>query len=240
MTIKSSAAAVIAVFSVALFFAPSANAQEKPETKKDDKQPVVVEIKGGDTLSSIADAHSTTYIRIFNANEAIANPDVINEGDKVRIPTAGEELPDRYSELSAQQVAAQAAAQQAVAAATQPQAAASAPAAQPSAAPRAYTASTAGNTYYSGYCTWYAKDRRPDLPNMLGNGGEWVANAAARGYATGSTPRAGAIAEIPGHVMYVESVNNDGTIVISEMNGPAGFGVIGTRTIAANSAQYIY
>jgi surface antigen len=75
---------------------------------------------------------------------------------------------------------------------------------------------------------------------MLGNGGQWVANAAARGYATGTTPQAGAVAEIPGHVAYVESVNGDGTIVISEMNGPAGWGVVDTRTVPASQYRYIY
>ena len=75
---------------------------------------------------------------------------------------------------------------------------------------------------------------------MLGNGGQWVGNAAARGYATGSTPRAGAVAEIPGHVMYVESVNGNGTINISEMNYNGGLGVVNYRTISAASARYIY
>lgn len=228
MTIKSATTAVIAVFSVVLFLAPSANAEEKKDTKKDEKPtPVMVEVQPGDSLSAIADAHDTTYVRIFNANDFIANPDIINPGDKVRIPTADEQLPERLSE------------QPVVAAVT------AAPTAAPAtksyaAAPRAAAPSSAGNSYYYGYCTWYAKQRRPDLPNRLGNGGQWVASAAAMGYATGPTPRAGAIAEIPGHVMYVEAVNGDGTIVISEMNGPAGFGVVGTRTIAASSARYIY
>ena len=231
MKIRSSLTAVIAVFSVVLFFAPTTHAQEVKETKKDEKTPVTVTIQPGDTLSSIADAYKTTYVRIFNANDAIASPDIINAGDTVRIPTDTEELPDRYGAL---QVAVAVPAPTATAS-QQPAAVTTAP----TAAPR-MTGSSSGNTYYRGYCTWYAKERRPDLPNMLGNGGQWVANAAARGYATGSTPRAGAIAEIPGHVMYVESVNGDGTIVISEMNGPAGFGVVGTRTIAANSARYFY
>ena len=39
--------------------------------------------------------------------------------------------------------------------------------------------------------------------------------------------------------MYVGAINGDGTIVISEMNGPAGFGVVGTRTISESSARYI-
>jgi surface antigen len=229
MTIKSSLTAVIAVFSVVLFFAPAANAQEKTDTKKAEKPPaVMVTVQPGDSLSSIAEAQSTTYVRIYNANDFIVNPDLINPGDKVRIPTADETLPDRLA-ASVQY--------------TQPAYTATSRTTQNvanrSSAPQKYSSSV-GNTYYYGYCTWYAKNRRPDLPNMLGNGGQWVANAAARGYATGTAPRAGAIAETVGHVAYVESVNGDGTIVISEMNGPAGFGVIGTRTVPASQYRYIY
>jgi surface antigen len=228
MTIKSSLTAVIAVFSVVLFFAPAANAQEKTDTKKAEKPPaVMVTIQPGDSLSSIAEAQSTTYVRIFNANDFIVNPDLINPGDKVRIPTADETLPDRIA-ASVQQYAP--AASGAIPQSVQR---------TKTSAPANYS-SSAGNTYYYGYCTWYAKNRRPDLPNMLGNGGQWVANAAARGYATGTAPRAGAVAETVGHVAYVESVNSDGTIVISEMNGPAGFGVVGTRTVPASQYRYIY
>jgi surface antigen len=226
--IRSSLAAVAAVFSMALIFAPSTFAEEKTNTKKDEKPAIVmVDIKEGDTLTSIADAHNSTYVRIFDANDFITNPDIINVGDKVRIPTADEQLPDRMAAATAVSV--------------------SATVAQPTVGKyysnvpsRGYYVDSAGNTYYNGYCTWYAKNRRPDLPNMLGNGGQWVANAAARGYATGSAPRAGAIAEIPGHVAYVESVNPDGTMVISEMNGPAGFGKTDTRTVASSGYKYIY
>lgn len=230
MTIKRSMTAVIAVFSAVLFFGPAAQAKERPETEKTQTPPpVMVTIKEGDTLSSIADANKTTYIRIFNANESITHPDIVNAGVEVRIPTETEELPDRFSKIVTPQAPTPAApvANSSSAAAPQPAAA-------------RITASSAGNTYYRGYCTWYAKERRPDLPNMLGNGGQWVANAAARGYATGSEPRAGAIAEMPGHVAYVERVNGDGTIVISEMNGYAGFGVVGSRTAPANQFRYIY
>lgn len=100
--------------------------------------------------------------------------------------------------------------------------------------------SSAGNTYTWGQCTWYAKNKRPDLPNSLGNGGQWVANAAALGFATGSKPRAGAIGEQPGHVVYVESVNKNGTVNISEMNYNGGIGKVHTRTVAASTFKYIY
>lgn len=103
-----------------------------------------------------------------------------------------------------------------------------------------YRASSSGNTYAWGYCTWYAKSMRPDLPNNLGNGGQWVANAARQGFATGSTPRAGAIGEQPGHVVYVKSVNKNGTVNISEMNYNGGVGVVNHRTVPASMFRYIY
>ncbi|MFZ2544467.1 MAG: CHAP domain-containing protein [Candidatus Saccharimonadales bacterium] len=230
MTIKSSLTAIIAVFSVMLIFTPTANAQEKKDIKKDEKPPVVmVTVQEGDSLSSIADTHNTTYVRIFNANDFIVNPDVINPGDKVRIPTTDEVLPDR-----------QIVTVQTYATPVNNTTTYIAPTNQYNKPTVTTRSSSAGNTYTYGYCTYYAKQRRPDLPNMLGNGGQWVANASARGLATGSVPQAGAIAETPGHVAYVESVNDNGTIVISEMNGPAGFGVVGTRTVPANQAHYIY
>ena len=231
MKIRSSLAAIFAVFSVMLVLAPSAHAEEKKSTKKDEKPvPVMVEIQPGDSLSSIADANNTTYVRIFDANDFITNPDLINAGDQVRIPTADEQLPDRYGDMYSAPVVT-----------TQANASASTNTSVRRSAATVSRASSAGNSYYYGYCTWYAKQRRPDLPNRLGNGGQWVMNAAAQGYATGTTPRAGAIAEMPGHVAYVESVNGDGTLVISEMNGPAGFGVVGTRTVPASTYfGYIY
>jgi len=58
-------------------------------------QPVTVTVAPGDTLTSIAAAHNTTYIRIFDANEQIADPDIIHVGWELRIPTADEQLPDR-------------------------------------------------------------------------------------------------------------------------------------------------
>lgn len=231
MTIRSSLAAFIAVFSAVLLFAPAANAQEQKDVKKDEKPPVIVVVAAGDTLTSIAEAHATTYVRLFNANDSIANPDIINVGDNVRIPNGEEVLPDRFGTLAAAApVSYEAPAQLYAASGTRSYASSARPT----------YASSAGNTYARGYCTWYAKERRPDLPNMLGNGGQWVGNAAARGYATGSAPRAGAIAEMPGHVAYVESVNGDGSIVISDMNGPQGFGVVGTRTASASQFRYIY
>ncbi|MFO0971641.1 MAG: CHAP domain-containing protein [Candidatus Saccharimonadales bacterium] len=99
--------------------------------------------------------------------------------------------------------------------------------------------SSAGNTYIPGYCTWYAKNRRPDLPNRLGNASTWVSNAAAQGFATGSTPKAGAIGQQGNHVVYVEGVNADGSVTVSEMNY-RGLFIISSRTVPATTFRYIY
>lgn len=240
MTTKPSLAAIAAVFSVVLLLAPSAHAAEKASPKKEEApKQTVVTVNAGDTLTSIAEAHGTTYVQLYNANPGLANPDAIDVGNEIRIPTASEQLPDRYSEFAAQQAAAQAAAAPAPAAA----AANYTPVYSQTYTPGAqavYATDSAGNTYFKGYCTWYVKERRPDLPNRLGNGGQWVASAAAQGYATGSTPRVGAVAETSGHVAYVEAVNGDGTITISDMNGAAGFGNVGSRNVPASQYNYIY
>jgi LysM repeat protein len=57
--------------------------------------PVVVEVVKGDTLISIAEAHETTYVRLFEANTQIASPNIINPGDKIRVPLADEVLAPR-------------------------------------------------------------------------------------------------------------------------------------------------
>lgn len=72
---------------MALFGGSSAHAQEA-EIKK-------VTVNSGDNLSLIAEAHDTTYQRIFNANESIVDPNIINPGQELRIPAADEELADR-------------------------------------------------------------------------------------------------------------------------------------------------
>lgn len=110
-----------------------------------------------------------------------------------------------------------------------------------------FRGSSAGNGYAYGYCTFYAKNMRPDLPNQLGNANTWYARAAAMGIPVGSTPRAGAIFQTSiggggyGHVGYIESVDYEtGTVTYSDMNGLAGWNRIGrsTTTIAEASARW--
>jgi surface antigen/LysM repeat protein len=89
-----------------------------------------------------------------------------------------------------------------------------------------------GNGYIFGFCTWHAAQRRiaagNPLPTNLGNASSWYRNALANGMRVGERPKAGAvlwhtntsIAGGLGHVGYVESVNADGSILVSDMNYP--------------------
>lgn len=79
-----------------------------------------------------------------------------------------------------------------------------------------------GGPYVAGQCTQWAWYNRKDLPSNLGNANTWARNAAARGFTVNRTPAAGAIFQTTsgwyGHVGYVEAVNADGSIVVTEMN----------------------
>lgn len=100
-----------------------------------------------------------------------------------------------------------------------------------------------GNLYVPGNCTWYVKSRRPDIPNRMGNANRWISSAISHGLSTGSIPQPGAVgvtlAGPMGHVVYVESINSDGTVNISEMNYK-GLGVVSSRTVSASAFTYIY
>ncbi len=105
-----------------------------------------------------------------------------------------------------------------------------------------YAGNSAGNSYAPGNCTWYAKSKRPDLPNFLGNANNWYNNAAAQGFNVGTAPKKGAVGQaVSGmHVVYVEGVSLDGsTVTISEMNY-GGLYRMNTRTVPASQFIYIY
>ncbi len=204
--------------------------ESKAEITPEAPKPVQYVVQQGDSLTIIAEKHQTTWTRVFDKNVALPDPNVLTVGQILTIPLPDEQLEARPLPI-AEPVVAQPVAQAATKSATR-----TTP--TRSTAPVA-VASSAGNTYARGYCTWYAKSRRPDLPNQLGNAATWVSRAAAMGIPTGSTPRAGAIGQQGNHVVYVESVNGDGTITVSEMNY-AGFGVVSSRTASAGAFLYIY
>lgn len=210
-------------------------AEPKPEPQPVAPTPKEYVVVDKDNLSKIATAQNTTWVRLWQKNTNIEHPDRIKVGDKLVIPTADEQLADRPLPVEPVQAVISPVAPIA------PQRTAPAPNAAkkaPTAAPR--RGAVSGNTYEPGQCTWYVKNRRPDLPNNLGNADTWYARARAQGMAVGTTPVAGAAAprKVGMHVVYVEAVHSDGTITISEMN--YNYVPYSTRTKIASASDYYY
>lgn len=94
------------------------------------------------------------------------------------------------------------------------------------------------NTYWYGFCTWYAAERRPDIPNNWGNAKAWLNSANNSGWQTGSIPKPGAVIVTneswAGHVGFVESVDGD-NFTISEMNF-RGWAKVTSRTLNINDS----
>lgn len=103
---------------------------------------------------------------------------------------------------------------------------------------------SARNGGANGQCTWWAIERRAamgrPLPGgALGNAADWVYTLAGR-YPINQTPARGAVIQNGGgygHVGVVESVNADGSILISEMNNYSAGGAfaVNLRTIPASA-----
>jgi surface antigen len=111
------------------------------------------------------------------------------------------------------------------------------------------------NGYDYGFCTWYVAKHRADvgnpLPQNLGNASTWDDRAAAMGLLVNKTPAVGAAVVTSqsgaGHVAFVEAVNADGSIWVSEMNSygqvsmtdstpRGGWGVRDYKPISAGTA----
>ncbi len=94
------------------------------------------------------------------------------------------------------------------------------------------------HSFPKGYCTWWAAKQYGGV-KFGGNANKWLKNAKAMGYATGNTPKKGAIVQTTesriGHVAYVTGVSADGSsFTISEMNY-AGWNRTSARTLSTNS-----
>lgn len=204
--------------------------------KEEDEKPAqhIHMVVAGDNLSKISDQYGTKWVRLFNKNADIQHPDSISVGDKIVIPDPDEELEQRAlpNQPVAQTKHISSSQQQTNSRSNQP-------AATSSNTTKVQRGTISGNRYSPGYCTWYVKNRRTDLPNNLGNANTWVARARAQGLPTGSIPRVGAVGQQGMHVVYVERVNNDGSVTVSEMNW-RGLYVTSSRTVPANSFSYIY
>ncbi len=102
-----------------------------------------------------------------------------------------------------------------------------------------------GGPYGAGQCTqWAWYKRGGTVPSSWGNANSWAYNAAAQGYLVNRTPAAGAIFQTSsgwaGHVGYVEAVNPDGSIIVSEMNYGIPFRAIRSTIPASAVGNFNY
>lgn len=108
--------------------------------------------------------------------------------------------------------------------------------------PEALVDRSGTNTYPSRpfQCTRYAKEKRPDIPNQLGNADKWYQYLKSQGWPVGEEPLVGAIAQTKRgmHVSYVEQVDGD-MIYISERNYDYR-GSYRERWVPAQSYYFIY
>ncbi len=94
-----------------------------------------------------------------------------------------------------------------------------------------------------GYTAWKVASTGHYVPYGLGNANMWPDGARAHGIPVDSSPRAGDVAILfigpYGHAMYVESVNGDGTISVSQYNADY-YGHYSTARISASGLTYIH
>ncbi|ADC86512.1 CHAP domain-containing protein [Staphylococcus lugdunensis] len=101
---------------------------------------------------------------------------------------------------------------------------------------------SSSNLYTAGQCTYYVFDKvGGKIGSTWGNASNWASAAASEGYNVSNSPKQGAVMQTSqgayGHVAYVEKVNSDGSVKVSEMNYNGGPGVVSTRTISASQAS---
>lgn len=99
------------------------------------------------------------------------------------------------------------------------------------------------------YTAWKVLQKTGYAPKYWGNANNWPGSARAAGFSTGSTPRVGSVGVISagsyGHVVWIEAVNGDGTVDVSQYNyynagGPGWGNYSKMRVSAATYDTYIY
>jgi surface antigen len=183
---------------------------------------VLVKVAPGDTVPRLADAYHVDAATIIGYN-AIRNPLQLTPGTFVMVP-------DGTGFTASQDTAS-----------ASPAASSSSGASAPAAPAGIPHSGSSYNHFPWGQCTYYVASRR----NIPWNGDAWMwyGNARAAGWATGSSPRVGAImvtweSRYYGHVAIVEAVYGDGSYVISEMNY-RGLGIVDQRHIIPGQVPLI-
>lgn len=166
-------------------------------------------IKEGDTAKTIANRYEANAARIIAFNDA--EIDGLKAGQRIIIPNGEKPAPPPQSYFSI--------------------------ASNSSGFSFGSQPLYGGNGYSYGYCTWYAANRRASIgkpiPRNLGNAVTWASLASSAGLSVDGKPKAGDvlwhkntyIAGGLGHVGFVEKVNDDGSINVSDMNFPIWGGV---------------
>lgn len=108
------------------------------------------------------------------------------------------------------------------------------------------------NGYAFGNCTWHAANRRTQvgkpIPNNLGNAATWASLASSAGFSVSGTPQQYDVVYHKniwisggyGHVAFVEKVNDDGSLLVSDMNY-VGFNVVSNRTVTPSEFnEYLF
>lgn len=99
------------------------------------------------------------------------------------------------------------------------------------------------------YAAWRAGHYSGNFPRYWGNANQWPSSAVAAGYKVGSTPRINSVGIISageyGHAVWVEAVNGDGTVDVSQYNyynaGGSGWGNYSRMRLSSSTYDtYIY
>lgn len=172
--------------------------KEKPVAPAPSAEPVVYEVKEGDTLYTIAENYKVAWTRVYDANTQIENPELIQPGDKLKIPKPDESIEPRALPVAPAPV-------------EQPTSQPSAPVPTQSAPVVAgLLAGSYGYSLAGGNCVDMAKRYGKNQP---GNPVSWVP--------TTRTPFIGAAALFYyNHVAIVSGIHYDGSIEVIHENCP--------------------
>lgn len=163
---------------------------------------IVYTVKQGDTVDSIAQKYSANKERLIGFNDAEIGG--LKQGEQIVIPDGTQPVERVVASRSSGSGASATAF-----------------------AWGGYTAVYSANGYDYGWCTWWAAKRRGDIgrpiPSNLGNAVTWASLARRAGLGVDGNPQSGDVAYYKsigglGHVGFVEQVNPDGSIWISDMN----------------------
>lgn len=168
-------------------------------------------VKSGDSLSAIAARYGTTYQKIMSLN-GLSNF-IIYPGQKLKVSgtTSSSGSTSNSNNNSG------------------------------------YTSPTFNhqNLYDWGQCTWHVFNRRQAIGKPIStywwNANNWASAAAKDGYVVNHRPAVGSILQSStgyyGHVSFVERINSNGSIQVSEMNFSSSPGVLTYRTVPASQVS---